>query len=80
MVVPAGDAEALADAALALLEDRGRLRYAGQAARARAERTLGAAAMARATAAVYEASLLGDRTALGLAERRPPRPMEAPRR
>jgi glycosyltransferase involved in cell wall biosynthesis len=58
-VVAPGDAVALADAALALLDDRSRLRNAGYAARVRAERTLGAAEMARATAAVYEASLLG---------------------
>jgi glycosyltransferase involved in cell wall biosynthesis len=59
MVVPTGDAEAFSAAALGLLEDRGRLRHAGQAARAHAERAFGAAGMARATAAVYEASLLG---------------------
>ena len=58
-VVRAGDPRALATAALALLEDRSRLRSAGQAARAHAERALGAAGMARATAAVYEAALLG---------------------
>ncbi len=59
VVVPAGDAEALSTAALALLDDRSRLRNAGHAARAHAERAFGAEAMARATAAVYEASLLG---------------------
>jgi glycosyltransferase involved in cell wall biosynthesis len=59
MVVPTGDAEAFSAAALGLLEDRGRLRHAGHAARAHAERAFGAEAMARATAAVYEASLLG---------------------
>jgi hypothetical protein len=58
-IVPAGDPAALADAALALLEDRGRLRNAGYAARAYAERALDAAAMGRATAALYEGSLLG---------------------
>ncbi len=58
-VVPAGDPEALAAAALALLEDRGRLRHAGHAARAFAERVLDADAMGRATAALYDASLLG---------------------
>lgn len=58
-VVPAGDPAALADAALDLLEDRGRLRHAGHAARAYAERVLDAGAMGRATAALYEASLLG---------------------
>jgi glycosyltransferase involved in cell wall biosynthesis len=59
VVVPAGDGEAFATAALGLLEDRGRLRHAGHAARAYAERAFGAEGMARATAAVYEASLLG---------------------
>ena len=59
VVVPAGDGEAFAAAALGLLEDRGRLRHAGHAARAHAERAFGAEGMARATAAVYEASLLG---------------------
>jgi glycosyltransferase involved in cell wall biosynthesis len=58
-VVPPGDPAALADAAIALLEDRGRLRAAGHAARAYAERALCAERMARATAALYEASLLG---------------------
>ncbi len=58
-VVPAGDAGAFADAAVALLEDRGRLRTAGHAARAHAERALGVETMARTTAAVYEASLIG---------------------
>lgn len=58
-IVPAGDPGACADAALALLEDRGRLRSAGQAARLRAEEALGVDGMARATTAVYEASLLG---------------------
>jgi glycosyltransferase involved in cell wall biosynthesis len=61
-VVPCGDAEALAGAALDLLENRGRLRTAGHAARAYAERALDAAAMGRATAALYEASLLGQLT------------------
>jgi hypothetical protein len=58
-VVPAGDPDALAAAAFAFLEDRGRLRTAGHAARAHAEQALGADTMARATAAVYEATLLG---------------------
>jgi glycosyltransferase involved in cell wall biosynthesis len=58
-VVPSGDPAALAAAALDLLEDRGRLRHAGHAARAYAERVLDAAAMGRATAALYDASLLG---------------------
>jgi len=58
-VVPVGDADAMAAAALALLEDRGRLRTTGHAARAYAERALGADTMARTTAALYEASLLG---------------------
>ena len=58
-VVSAGDPTAMAEAALALLEDRVRLRNAGQAARLQAERTLGAETMARATAALYEASLIG---------------------
>lgn len=58
-IVPAGDPAACADAALGLLEDRGRLRSAGQAARLHAERALGVDDMARATVAVYEASLLG---------------------
>jgi glycosyltransferase involved in cell wall biosynthesis len=58
-VVPPGDPAALADATLDLLEDRGRLRHAGHAARAYAERVLDAAAMGRATAALYDASLLG---------------------
>ena len=58
-VVPGGDPDALAGAALDLLENRGRLRSAGHAARAWAERTLDAARMGRATAALYEASLLG---------------------
>jgi glycosyltransferase involved in cell wall biosynthesis len=58
-LVPGGDPGALADAALGLLEDRGRLRHAGAAARAYAERALDLAAMGRATAALYEASLLG---------------------
>ena len=58
-VVPPGDPAALAEAAMALLEDRSRLRAAGYAARAYAERALGAEGMARATAALYEASLLG---------------------
>jgi glycosyltransferase involved in cell wall biosynthesis len=64
-LVPPGDAEALADAALGLLEDRGRLRSAGHAARAHAERSLGAEAMAQATAALYETSLLGGLASLG---------------
>jgi glycosyltransferase involved in cell wall biosynthesis len=59
IVAPAGDPGAFATAALGLLEDRGRLRSFGQAARAEAERLLGADGMARATAAVYEAALLG---------------------
>jgi len=79
-VVPAGDAAALADAALALLDDRGRLRHAGHAARARAERALGAAEMARATTAVYEASLLGRPALAGVGEDGPAGPMEPPRR
>jgi glycosyltransferase involved in cell wall biosynthesis len=58
-VVPPGDGDALAAAALAFLADRSRLRSAGHAARAHAERALGADGMARATAALYEASLLG---------------------
>lgn len=58
-IVPPDDPAALSAAALALLEDRDRLRSAGHAARTRAERVLGAEAMARATAALYEASLLG---------------------
>ncbi len=58
-VVPSADAEALAEAALGLLEDRGRLRTLGYAARSRAEQVLGVEGMARATAALYEASLLG---------------------
>jgi glycosyltransferase involved in cell wall biosynthesis len=58
-VVPAGDAGALAEAAMALLEDRNRLRTVGQAARAHAERAFGADTMGRATAALYEASLIG---------------------
>jgi glycosyltransferase involved in cell wall biosynthesis len=58
-VVTAGDAATFAAAALALLEDRGRLRGASHAARAEAERTHGADGMARATVALYEASLLG---------------------
>jgi glycosyltransferase involved in cell wall biosynthesis len=53
------DPTAVAEAALALLEDRSRLRAAGHAARAHAERALGADAMARATAALYENALLG---------------------
>src|SRR6185369_10263974 len=40
VVVPAGDGEAFAAAALGLLADRGRLRHAGHAARAYAERAL----------------------------------------
>ncbi|MCC6850539.1 MAG: glycosyltransferase [Deltaproteobacteria bacterium] len=74
-VVPGGDAAAFAAAALALLDDRGRLRSAGAAARARAERGLGAAEMARATAAVYEASLLGRRAPTGRGEDVPAGPM-----
>jgi glycosyltransferase involved in cell wall biosynthesis len=66
-VVPARDSGALAEAAIALLEDRGRLRTVGQAARAHAERAFGAEAMGRATAALYEASLLGQ-PALGASE------------
>lgn len=57
-VVPA-EPEALAAAALGLLDNRGRLRTLGYAARSRAERALGVDGMARATAALYEASLLG---------------------
>jgi glycosyltransferase involved in cell wall biosynthesis len=57
-VVPA-DPDALAAAALGLLENRGRLRTLGQAARTRAERVLGVDGMARAIAALYEASILG---------------------
>jgi glycosyltransferase involved in cell wall biosynthesis len=58
-IVPPGDPTALAEAAIALLEDPRRLRSAGRAARAHAKQALGAAGMARATAALYEASLLG---------------------
>lgn len=58
-IVPAHDPAALAAAALVLLDDRGRLRSVGQAARARAERGLGVDIMARETARLYESSLLG---------------------
>lgn len=58
-IVPLADPDALAGAAVALLEDRGRLRNLGYAARMRAERSLGVESMARATAAFYEATLLG---------------------
>jgi len=74
-VVPAGDPGAFADAALTLLDDRSRLRSAGYAARARAERELDAAGMARATAAVYEASLLGRRAPTGLGAEAPEAPL-----
>jgi glycosyltransferase involved in cell wall biosynthesis len=74
-VVPGGDPAALADAALDLLENRGRLRNAGHAARAWAERTLDAAVMGRATAALYEASLLGQLVpATAAANGAPPEP------
>ncbi len=59
VVTPSDDAAAFASAALALLEDRARLKSAGQAARLHAERRLGADRMARATTAIYEAALLG---------------------
>ncbi len=62
VVVTRSEPAALADAALALLEDRPRLRGVGHAARSHAERALGADAMARATAAVYEDALLGRTT------------------
>jgi glycosyltransferase involved in cell wall biosynthesis len=58
-VVAAGDPGAFAEAILSFIEDRSRLRAAGQAARAHAERALGADLMARATTALYEATLLG---------------------
>ncbi len=58
-VVPPGDPDAFACAALGLLENHARLRSTGHAARQLAERAFGADDMARATAAVYEASLLG---------------------
>jgi glycosyltransferase involved in cell wall biosynthesis len=58
-VVFATDPATVAGAILELLEDRSRLRAAGYAARAHAERALGADAMARATAALYENALLG---------------------
>ena len=71
-VVPGGDPDALAGATLDLLENRGRLRSAGQAARAWAERTLDAAVMGRATAALYEASLLGQLVPAAAAADGPP--------
>jgi glycosyltransferase involved in cell wall biosynthesis len=58
-VVPPDDPEALSAAAIGFLEDRQRLRTAGHAARAHAERAHDAEAMGRMTAALYEASLLG---------------------
>ncbi|MEO6025316.1 MAG: glycosyltransferase family 4 protein [Candidatus Binatia bacterium] len=58
-VVAAGDPGAFAEAALSFIEDRSRLRAAGQAARAHAVRVLGADLMVRATTALYEATLLG---------------------
>ena len=58
-VLEQGDPAAIAGAALALLEDRIRLRAAGHAARTHAERAFGADAMARATASLYENALLG---------------------
>ncbi len=58
-IVSGGDPGAFAEAALAFIEDRSRLRAASQAARAHAERLLDGDTMARATTALYEATLLG---------------------
>jgi glycosyltransferase involved in cell wall biosynthesis len=59
IVTPADDAGAFASAAVALLEDPARRKSAGHTARLHAERRLGGDRMARATAAIYEAALLG---------------------